>query len=285
MIEITKEFIKEILPKREKNSHKGAFGKVLNITGSKKYMGAGMLSSLAALRVGAGYSILCSEEDAIKNYSAMSYDLIYQSHKNFNANIIRQIIEKENISSVVLGCGISTDNHVIDFIDKLLDIMNEFDIPFVIDADALNCISLLNRKDINKKCILTPHPKELSRLIGVCPSYIQADREHFAIFAQEKYNTVVALKGFETLIAGADKEIYKNTTGSSTLAKAGTGDVLAGMMGGFLAQNLSLTKAAILAVYMHGLAADLYAEQYSEYSMLASDLLDFIPLAFKKVLS
>ena len=284
MIEINKDLIKEIMPKRHKNSNKGDFGKVLCITGSKKYPGAGFLSAVAALRAGAGYSILCSEDDIINNYINMSPDLIFQSHRNFNANFVKQIIEKNKVDSIVIGCGISTADNVVDFMDKFLDFIKEFDIPMVIDADGLNCISILNRTDIKNKTVLTPHPKELSRLIGVCSEYIQADREHFTIFAQEKYNNTILLKGCNTLIGDVDKKIYKNPTGNSALAKAGTGDVLSGMIGGFLAQKVLPVNAAILATYIHGLAADIYAGEYGEYSLIASDLLSYIPLAFKKVL-
>ena len=284
MIEITKDLIKEIMPIRPKESNKGDFGKVLCITGSKKYPGAGILSATAALRVGAGYSILCSEEDVINNYVNMSSDLIFQSHKNFNANFVKQIIEKNKVDSIVVGCGISTAENVVDFMDKFLDFVKEFDIPVVIDADGLNCISMLNRTDIKGKFVLTPHPKELSRLIGVCADYIQADREHFTIFAQEKYNSTILLKGCNTLIGDLYKKVYRNPTGNTALAKAGTGDVLAGMIGGFMAQKVLPVNAAILAAYIHGLAAEIYTAEYSEYSMLASDLLKYIPLAFKKIL-
>ena len=284
MIEINKDIVKEIIPKRIQNSHKGDYGKVLCITGSKKYPGAGILSAMAVLKSGAGYSILCSEDEVFAGCAAVYPDLIFQSHRNFNANFVKQILEKNKVDSIVLGCGITTNEYVVEFVDKMLDCFKEFDIPVVLDADALNCIAVLNRNDIKGKIILTPHPKELSRLIGVCADYIQADREHFLTFAQEKYASVILLKGYNTLISDNNDKIYKNTTGNSCLAKAGTGDVLAGLIGGFLAQKVSPVNATILAAYIHGLAADLYAEKFGEYSMLASDLLNFIPMAFKKIL-
>jgi len=278
---ITKELVQEILPKRNQNSNKGDFGKVLNIVGSGKYLGAGILASLASLRVGAGYSIFCSCEEIIKSCANFSPDLVYKSHGDFDIEIVKNIIERENISAIVLGCGISTSEKVISFIDKITDYIKDKNIKCVIDADGLNCISALNKTNLGDNFILTPHPKELSRLMNKEVDEIQEKREYYALLAQEKFNCTVILKGYNTLIATQEKTLYKNVTGNSTLAKAGTGDVLAGMIGGFLAQKSSLRNAGILAVYMHGLAAEIYSNEYSEYSMLASELLNYIPLAIK----
>lgn len=282
MINIDNDFVKSILPSRKQNSNKGDFGKVLCITGSKKYIGAGMLSAIAALRVGAGYSIFCTEELLFNE--EFSFDLIYKTHDGFNINIIKNILDTENISSIVFGCGIGFDDKVINFTSHFLELLSNYNIKAVIDADGLNCIAHLKKHINNYNIIITPHPKELSRLLNVSVEEIQTNREKYVDIAQKQLGCIVLLKGHNSLIKTQD-EIYVNSTGNNALAKAGTGDVLAGMIGGFLAQKNSCENATIAATYLHGLAADLYKQEYSEYSMLASDLLTTIPLAFKECLS
>ena len=283
MIEITKDLVKQLIPVRKQNSNKGDYGKVLNIAGSEKYFGAGVLCSLAALKTGAGYSIFCSQEKVISLFEKFSPDLIYKSHENFDINIIKDIIEAENISSVVLGCGISTENQVLNFVEQFTDLIKNKNIPVVIDADGLNCLAKLNMEKLNNNFILTPHPKELSRLLNMNVEETEQQRELAVKSATEKYNCTVILKGHNTLIATKDN-IYKNITGNSALAKAGTGDVLAGMIGGFLAQKTTPQNAAVISVYLHGLAANIYTENFNEYSLLASELLNYIPLAINKTL-
>lgn len=283
MIEVTPNLIKSIFPKRQITSNKGDFGKVLNIVGSEEYIGAGILSSIASLKVGAGYSILCSEKNTINFYKNFSPDLIYKSHNNFNHKEIIKLIKNENISAIVLGCGIGKTNKTINFTEKILSFLLDKSIPTIIDADGLNCLSELNIKNLNENFILTPHPKELSKLLKTETKAIQEDREKSILIANKQYHANIILKGHQTLITdGID--IYKNLTGNSALAKSGTGDVLAGMLGGFLAYGISPLNASILATHLHGLAGDIYANEFSEYSMLASDLHNYIPKAIKEVL-
>lgn len=283
MIEITPELIKTILPKRSANSHKGTYGKVLNIVGTEEYIGAGILCALGSLKVGAGYSILCSTNQAINYYKNYSPDIIYKSHGNFNYKKIIDILNNENINAIVLGCGISTSNKAILFVEKIMKKLLELNIPTVIDADGLNCISKIGIKNLNQNFILTPHPKELSNLINIDIKEIQLHRKVYIQKAQKIFNATIVLKGHETLIC-ENKNIYKNTTGNNALAKAGTGDVLAGMIGGFCAQTNCTKNSALLGVYIHGLGGDLYKANFSEYSLLASDLLNYIPQALKLTL-
>lgn len=281
MIEVDETLIKSIMPKRKPNSNKGDYGKVFNITGSRNYTGAGMLSAMAALKVGAGYSILCSDEYSINTYKSISCDLIYKIHDNFNLDTIKGYIEEQKVNSVVFGCGIGIEATTINFTANLIEYLKTTNIPTVIDADGLNCLSK-NPTTLNKNFIITPHPKELSRLLGVETDDIQADREKAIHEAVEKLNCTVILKGYNTLISSGE-DIYKNKTGTSALSKAGTGDVLAGMIGGFLAQKVAPKDAAILSVYLHGISSQVYTDEFSEYSMLASDLLEYIPLAIKEI--
>ena len=283
MIEIDENIIEELMPKRKPNSNKGDYGKVLNLTGSRKYTGAGMLAGLAALKVGAGYSLLCSDEYSVNTYSNISCDLIYKIHDNFNMNTIKNYIEEQKVNSIVFGCGIGVDEITIDFTKKFIEYLKTTNIPTVIDADGLNCLAK-NPVELNNNFVITPHPAELARLLGKETDAIQAEREKSIVEAHDKLKAVVVLKGYNTLISDGE-HIYKNRTGTSALSKAGTGDVLAGMIGGFLAQKISIRDAAILAVYLHGVSSQVYTDEFSEYSMLASDLLEYIPVAIKEVCS
>ncbi len=281
MKNLDREFIKSKLPKRKPESNKGDFGKVFNIVGSNQYLGAAILASLACLRVGAGYSIINIPENILRSFSNISPDLIYTKRTGKVDNTLEQI-ENLKINSIVLGCGIGREKETVKFVKTLLFELKNSQIPIVIDADGLNCIALSSISALPKNTILTPHPKELSRLLNIDSEKIINDREKYINIAAEKYSATVVLKGHNTLIK-ANKDIYQNTTGNTALSKAGTGDVLSGMIGGFLAQNSPTVDAAILGVYLHGLAGELYSEDFSQYSMLASDLLNYIPLSFKNV--
>ena len=270
------------MPTRIQNSNKGTFGKVLNIVSSEKYLGAGYLAALSSLRVGAGLSLFCSCDEAI-NRIQFSPDLIYKSHKNFDFEIVKNIIETENISAVVLGCGISTEDNVVNFTKYLLEFLKTKNIPVVVDADGLNCVSYMDNIILNHNFILTPHPKELSRLIKFGVEEIESNREYFVSYASEKFNATVVLKGHQTLISGSNSRIYENRTGNSVLAKGGSGDVLAGMIGGFLAQKVMPTDACILSVYLHGMAGEIYSVEFNEYSMLPNELMNYIPYAINSL--
>ena len=279
---LDKEFIKSKLPKRNPDSNKGDFGKVFNIVGSRQYLGAGILASLASLRVGAGYSIINIPENILISVSNFSPDLIYTKRTN-NVDDILEQTENLKINSIVMGCGIGTEKETVKFVKTMLFELKNSHIPIVIDADGLNCMAFGDISSLPVNTILTPHPKELSRLLNVSSEEIVNNREKYIKIAFEKYNSTIILKGHETLINDG-REVYRNTTGNTALSKAGTGDILSGMIGGFLAQKVSTLDAAILAVYLHGLAGDLYSKDFSEYSMLASDLLNYIPLALKELL-
>jgi len=154
----------------------------------------------------------------------------------------------------------------------------------IVDADALNCLAIKQDVFLPINSIITPHVKELSRLMKVPVEEILKDRIKFARDASQKFNTIVVLKGAKTVIAEPNGNIYINQTGNSGLATAGSGDVLAGMIAGFAAQGLNLKDAAIVGVYLHGLTADIAAEELTEYSLTASELLNYIPAALKKVI-
>jgi hydroxyethylthiazole kinase-like uncharacterized protein yjeF len=326
---LTLEYINSILPPRPDDSHKMTFGQVLNIAGSIHYRGAAYLSSLSALRVGAGYVTLASSPSVCDSVSAQTPNVVTlplpprQAQqaidiKDINTQSIApqavlQLRDKLAQASVIsIGSGLSisqsTDqlnrypnpiNGLIvpdgnsEFFYALLTEIQENTHPVIFDADALNFMSRLLHHPtstaqkpitLTKNSIITPHPKELSRLLNVDVKMIQAQRVHFASLAAKQLNTLVVLKGKHTVISDGE-HVFINPTGNSALAKAGTGDVLTGMIAGFCAQGVSPLNAACLGVYLHGLAGEFAANELSQYGVLASDLLEYIPKAILRVLN
>lgn len=282
---IDKNFILEKFPQRPENSHKGTFGKILNVAGSKAYVGAAYLSSISALKIGAGYVSLALPSELITTISVMAPEITFIPLISDDYGAISYNNKITNITDfdvVSIGCGITTSNGTSDFV---LGLMKNIDSPskLVIDAD---CINILSLSDINfslKNSIITPHPKELSRLLKVSLDDIIENREKYVMITSQKFECITVLKGHNTVISDGN-DIYVNSTGSSALAKAGTGDVLTGMISGLLAQKLNNLDAAICAVYLHGLSGDIAAESLTKYSVLASDVVDCIPYAIDELL-
>ena len=277
------------MPKRIQNSHKGTYGSVLNVAGSINYRGAAYLSSVSALKVGAGYVALAGIKEVINSVSALCPEAVFVPLKEKNGTIekneykkILEILPKYKVLS--FGCGLSSmfENHgeAKDFIRNLINAVKNIDIPVIIDADGLNIISKLNISKLPKNSILTPHPNELSRLLDINVSEIQNNREKYAKEAAKKYKSVVILKGFETVITDEEKT-YINKTGNSALSKAGSGDVLSGMISGFCAQGVNPFDSAVLGVYLHGLTGEISSEKLTQYGVNASDLIKYIPDAIK----
>jgi hydroxyethylthiazole kinase-like uncharacterized protein yjeF len=319
MTSLTLRQMSALIPPRAEDSNKASFGHVLNIAGSINFRGAAYLSSLAALRVGAGYVTLASSPSVCQSVCALTPNLVLlplmtqateaqisEHEASFievlSAKAASQILPLlKKMKAISLGSGLGLiqayeqamsrtpqlvfpgDNY--PFFCALLLTLQHTKTPLILDADGLNFLArapLSHLLPIN--CVMTPHPKELARLLAINVSVIQANRVHHAKLAAKKFNAVVVLKGKDTVITDG-KKVFINPTGSSVLAKAGTGDVLTGMITGFCAQGMTCIDAACLGVYLHGLAGDLAAKELSAYGMLASELLDYIPKAILEVLS
>lgn len=286
---ITKKLIKEFLPTRPQNSNKGTFGKVLNIAGCYNYQGAAYLSSIAPLKIGAGLVTLATIESVINNIAANMPCVTFYPLRDFQKNYIasdafselKKIIEQYTVYSI--GPGLSTEPALYSFVDDFIKYANTKENKVVIDADALNIISKLDINKLPENSIITPHPMELSRLLKISIEEIQANRMEAAKKTTKKYGCTTILKGNETVVCTKDLEIYTNTTGNSSMAKAGSGDVLTGILSGLLAQGLTTKQAALLGVYLHGLSGDIARRDLSEYSVLASDLIKYLPEAIKVI--
>ncbi len=274
--------MKNLLPKREQNSNKGTFGTVLNIAGSSLYSGAAFLSSVSALRVGAGKVMLASTKSVCERVSVLSPEIIYNPLKASQTGCISEFAELPNLADfnvISIGCGLSQEEGILTFFEKTVEKIKKSEKICVIDADGLNLLAKTDLK-VSDNFILTPHPKELSRLMWCDVEEVKAEPKLWVKKCSEKYNCITVLKMHETLICNQD-EIYENKTGNSALAKAGTGDVLTGMISGFLAQGAEAFDACKLAVHLHGIAGELASKDLTEYSVLASDLLKYIPRAIE----
>jgi len=286
-------YIKTLIPKRPENSHKGTFGHVLNIAGSEFFSGAAYFSSLAPLKVGCGKSTLASCKTVINAVSALSPDIILLPLEETDNNTISSKALKnlntkiENYEAISIGCGLSSDKKTSKFFKSLLKNLSKSLIPVVIDADGLNLLSDLTIEGAEKlplNTILTPHPMELSRMMKVSVDNILLQPEFWAKKCCEKYDCITVLKTHKTVVSDNKGLVYINNTGNSALSHGGSGDVLTGMLTGFLAQGLNPFDASILAVYLHGKTAEIASKDLTEYSVLASDLLNYIPLAIKKII-
>lgn len=279
---LNQEYFKQILPKRPKDSHKGTFGHVLNIAGSEYYPGAAYFSSVSALKVGCGLGTLASKAAALQAAALKSPDLILFPVDKINKDFLKKF------QAVSIGCGLSQDKKAVRVFKKVAKLMKDSDIPLVIDADGLNILakqskSVFSRLFLPKNTILTPHPREMARLMGEAIEEILDNPEYWAKECTKKYCCTLVLKLHKTIVANNNGNLYENHTGNSALSHGGSGDVLCGMITGFLAQGLSLFDASCLAVHLHGLAAELASKDLTEYSVLASDLINYIPKAIKTI--
>lgn len=258
------------LPERLENSNKGTFGKVLNIAGSDYMPGAGYLSSISALKIGAGYVELLSTEKVLTTISHLAPEIVLVPTSKLN-----DVINEAAVISV--GCGLSTSEGAKDLFNKVLNL--RLDKPIIIDADGLNLLSKIEH-DFDKKAILTPHPKEASRLLDCSLDKVLKDLKTSALKISEKYNCITVLKTHSTIVTDGET-VYKNNTGNSALAKAGSGDVLCGMISGLVAQGMDLFDASALGVHLHGLTGELASKDLTEYCVLATDLVSYVPKAVK----
>jgi len=280
------------LPLRPSDSNKFTFGNVLNIAGSVNYRGAAYLSSVSALRVGAGYVTLAAIPPVVESVASQLPDAVYlplpQNGPTMSRETVEVIAERLLPSAVCsLGCGTSAIGNYPEnlpaLVMSLIELFLRKEVPFVLDADGLNMLAKSGKiMDLKNSAVMTPHPKELSRLLNTTVEDIQKNRIDFAREASKKFGAVVLLKGHRTVIAKGD-EFRINETGCSALAKAGSGDCLTGIIAGLLAQGMEPFDAAVLGAKIHGLAGEIAATELSEYGVLASDLPRYIARAILKI--
>lgn len=274
----SKSEIRLLFPERKSDSHKGSFGHLLCICGSKTMAGAPVLAASAALRSGAGLVTLAFPECL---YSAVSSKiteaLLFPLPENENGTLseacLSQLIAQlPKYDAIVIGCGLGVNN---DTAAVLRAVIENSTVPLIIDADAINIISKEPSMLENAKCdiILTPHIGEMARLTKLDKQVVISDRVRVALDFSRKNNAAVVLKSANTVVAFKDvSKAYINNTGNSGLSKGGSGDVLAGLIGGFAVQGFTLHDAVTAAVYVHGYTADTVADRTSKSGMLPSDI-------------
>jgi len=276
---ITNEAVFKILKKRNPFSHKGDFGKAILFAGSYGKMGAAILASTACLRTGVGLLTVYIPKCG---YTALQ-TAIPEAMVICDAQekIISTTATLDNYNVVGIGCGIGTHKKTANAFKQIIQ---SFDKPMVIDADAINIISENKEwlKWIPAESIFTPHAKEFERLIGTSAN--SNERKKTQIEFSKKYNVYVILKGHQTLISCPNGTTYVNTTGNAGMAKGGSGDALTGILTAFLAQGYSPEQTCIAGVYLHGLAGDIAVKETGEFSLLASDLINAVGKAFLEVI-
>ena len=289
MVEIKKEngsdslpfsFIEEkeiasILPKREKNSHKGSYGKALLLCGSEKYRGAAMLSLESALRTGVGIAYLCSEASVVRDCCVRLPEGIYRETSPICQLKLSQISDlTKEATAILIGCGCTFGERIGELIIHLLE---KDGAPLVIDADGINSLSLFGAsalsalKKAKRQVVLTPHPAEMGRLCSLSVNEIQNDRMRIAYEFSKEHNVTLVLKGNRSIVTNGEK-ILVDELGGPELAKGGSGDVLAGAVCSLLAQGKEPVSAAIAAVYLHSKSANALRKEYSEYGVCPSEL-------------
>jgi NAD(P)H-hydrate epimerase len=273
------------LPERARDAHKGDFGRVLIVAGSTGMTGAGCMAARAAQRAGAGLVTLAVPAPlnlAVESQlmSVMSRPLPDDDGSVLGPAGARAVINwAEEFDAIALGPGLGRARKTEQTVRRLC---RELDVPMVIDADGLNALAgapgVLRGADSPR--LLTPHPGEMSRLVGhEDPARVQADRRSVAEDFALRWSCVLALKGAGTVVTDGRRS-FVNTTGNPGMATGGTGDVLTGMAVGLLAQGVAPFDALQLAVFVHGLAGDLAAQDLGEGPLMAEDLLDYLPRAF-----
>lgn len=278
----------EVLPPRDPHAHKGTFGHVLVVAGSVGKTGAAALCSLAALRVGAGLVTLALPEslnDAmeVKLTEVMTAPLPETEERTLAFSALERILAlSEGKAVLAIGPGLSIHSSTAQLVRELLGLVR---VPMVIDADAINALAqhpeALGTATV--PLVLTPHPGELSRFLSIGREEVLEKRIPIAQKVAGSFNLCLVLKGARTLVADPKGRVWINPTGNSGMATAGTGDVLTGVIGGFIAQGMEPVKAALAGVYLHGLAGDLAAEEVGEEAMVASDLLNKLPKAIQEL--
>ena len=285
------ELVRDLLPQRPANSHKGSFGYLLTIAGSLGMSGATMLATESSLKVGTGLCVLATPSSLVPHLppKEVIYRPIAETDEVTIAPKALWELEKDldKATAVVLGPGLSTNEETVSFVQKFMSkVMDRStEVPCLIDADGLNCISENTKvfPEDARHIVITPHPKELARLLDESTSDIQKDRIGSATKAAVEFGCIVVLKGAHTVIADPDGNVYINPTGNPGMSTAGVGDVLSGIIGGLLAQGVEPFDAAVAGVYLHGRAGDLASHSLGEASVTAGNLVECIPDAILSI--
>lgn len=280
MERLNHEKVLSILPDRAMDAHKGDFGKIFMLCGSRGYTGAAALAAMGALRSGAGLVHLGVPEciyaiEAVKLTEAIVFPLPDEDGK-LSVRAVAPVLERlQNMDAVLIGPGLGQSEGTLEVVRSVL---REFSGPLVVDADGINVLA--KHMDILRErhypTILTPHAGEFQRICGK----VSQDRVTAAVQFAEEYGCIMLLKGHETVITDGTR-CFLNPTGNPGMAVGGSGDVLAGMIVSLMGQDVEPLEAAACAAWLHGAAGDICAEKIGQYGMLPSDMLEVLPRLMK----
>ena len=272
---ITPKDVRPLIEPRLSQTHKGTYGHVAVIAGSPGRSGAAVLAARGAIRTGAGLVSVMTDPDTARLVHAGSLESMTYSGTDLPSFL-------DNKTAALIGPGLADDDGAYEHTRALVAAI---DLPLVIDASALNAFAgrahELNPRGLPR--VLTPHPGELARILGTDTRTINDDRIAAAREAARACNAVVVLKGYQTLVAEPDGHVFVNPTGNPGMATGGMGDVLSGIIAALLARHTDPLDAACAAVYLHGLAGDLVAEEYGDTGLAALDVAERVPKAIQKV--
>jgi ADP-dependent NAD(P)H-hydrate dehydratase / NAD(P)H-hydrate epimerase len=265
---ITQKQVSAFLKPRPQNSHKGQFGTVAVIGGNKGMVGAALLAARAALRLGAG----CVHAGLLAD-NAPSVDI---QQPELLLNSAEATLKLPKLDVLAIGCGMGHDLRA----QKILHDALKLDVTLLLDADALNILAsrpdlrsqLLSRKAAS---VMTPHPGEAARLLGISIEEVQTSRTDVVLELASRFNCSVVLKGSGSLCVTRERKTWLNKTGNPGMSAPGMGDVLSGMIAAFIAQGLSVDDAMLLAVYLHGAAADALSQEQASIGMTASEVTEW----------
>ena len=275
----TKKKAKEFLPYRKRDGHKGTFGKIAVLAGSRGMDGAPLLTADAALRSGSGLVYLLLPEEIQKELSVQLREVLTKNLPSRNGIISEKSVKiildfAKKVDLLAVGPGLGLNNSTKKVIKEILQNLK---IPLVMDADALNSISDLELlKNYKGEILLTPHPGEMSRLIDLSIAEINQNKIEIAKEFALKYKVNLILKGALTVIAAPDGRVYLNNTGTNGMATAGSGDVLTGIVSALIGQGMNIFEAAALAVYVHGKAGENASLDKSDFGLKSGDLISYL---------
>ena len=270
----------EKFPKRLPNSHKGSYGKLLLIVGNKGMSGAALLCARAAYAVGTGLVQIYTHEENRVILQETLPEAIVTTYTEYDHQQVEALLQWANV--IGIGCGLGMSNLAEQIVSHVIQYA---EVPCVVDADALNLIakdkSVL--KQAKQPLILTPHMKEMTRLLACRMEELQANKIAYLQTFTKEYPVICVLKDARTIVGWKEAPLFMNLTGNSALAKGGSGDVLTGVISGILAQKAIPYEAACLGVFLHGLAGDCAAERKGQYSVLSGDVVDHISEILRQI--
>jgi NAD(P)H-hydrate epimerase len=288
---ITTHDLASLVAPRPAEANKGSYGHVLVIGGSLGKSGAAAMAGIAALRAGAGLSTIATARGSLATVAGFHPEIMTEplaeteqgtiAAADFKSGKLDEILKGKSV--LAIGPGISRHPETGQFVR---DVLEKYRIPTVLDADGLNAFDgkVQELKGNGRPLVITPHPGEMSRLTGLSIPEVQKDRVALARKFAGEHDLVVVLKGHRTVVAMPDGEVWINPTGNPGMATGGTGDILTGITAGLIAQNArNIPQAVIGAVYLHGLAGDLACKRVGEQSLVATDLVHWLPWAFAHV--